>query len=156
MASIQTGPSGGRRRRPVDAEVALIPFIDLLLCCVMFLLVTAVWNQMASVDTNQPTPGGDEISPPPSEPELVLRIVEQGYVLGSDVGDRVTIPRSNEAWDGTALREHLQARRGIDSPDTRLVVSPDDGIDYEAVVAAMDTATGAGYREVSLTAATGL
>lgn len=155
MASIQVG-SGRRGRRPVDADVALIPFIDLLLCCVMFLLVTAVWNQLESIRANQATPGAEEAAPPPSAPELVLRIAEQGYVLGSDVGDRIDIPRSGGSWDAQALREHLEARRRMDSADTRLVVAPDDGIRYETVVGAMDTVTGAGYAEVSLTPAAGM
>ena len=46
MASISTGGGDGHGKKSVDAEIPLIPFIDLLLCCVMFLLVTAVWNKL--------------------------------------------------------------------------------------------------------------
>jgi biopolymer transport protein ExbD len=35
----------------------LIPFIDFLLCLVAFLLVTAVWSQMARLQTNAQVPG---------------------------------------------------------------------------------------------------
>src|SRR6187397_2338548 len=57
MASIDTG-SGSSRRKAVDATLPLVPFIDLLLCCVMFLLVTAVWNELAVLSVTQQVPGG--------------------------------------------------------------------------------------------------
>jgi biopolymer transport protein ExbD len=56
MASLDID-TGGSGKKPVDASIPLIPFIDLLLCCVMFLLVTAVWNQLASIDASQQVPG---------------------------------------------------------------------------------------------------
>jgi biopolymer transport protein ExbD len=46
MASISTKAHGGGRKS-LNPSIALVPpFIDLLLCCVMFLLVTAVWNDL--------------------------------------------------------------------------------------------------------------
>ena len=56
MATIQVG-AGGHGKRAVDHEIPLIPFIDLLLCCVMFLLVTAVWNRLAQMSSPLETPG---------------------------------------------------------------------------------------------------
>jgi biopolymer transport protein ExbD len=41
------GSSGGRRN--VDAELNLIPFIDLLSVCILFLLMTAVWVEIAKM-----------------------------------------------------------------------------------------------------------
>jgi len=64
MASIDTGARGGGRKS-VDSNIPLIPIIDLLLCCIMFLLVTAVWNALASVDVSQRVPGNpsaDEVA----------------------------------------------------------------------------------------------
>lgn len=55
MAGISVGGRGGKREP--NSEIPLVPFIDLLLCCVMFLLVTAVWNQLAQIDANQRQPG---------------------------------------------------------------------------------------------------
>src|SRR6185436_17948432 len=52
MASI--GPSATRgRRRSLDAEINLVPFIDLLSMCICFLLMTAVWTQLASLEVKQ-------------------------------------------------------------------------------------------------------
>ncbi len=61
MAGIDVGGHGSKR--PVNQEVPLIPFIDFLLCLVMFLLVTAVWSQMARINADARVPG-----PPKDEP----------------------------------------------------------------------------------------
>lgn len=65
MAGIEVGGAAGKR--PSNHEIPLIPFIDFLLCLVAFLLVTAVWSQMARINADARVPG-----PPRDEP-----IVEQ-------------------------------------------------------------------------------
>ncbi len=88
MATLEVG-SGRSRRRAVDTQIPLIPFVDLLLCCVMFLLVTAVWNELGGHDVVQQIPGqpeADAVATP--RLELVLQLRHQGYVLASTAGDR--------------------------------------------------------------------
>jgi biopolymer transport protein ExbD len=41
MGGMSVG-SGHAGKKSLDSDIPLVPFIDLLLCCVMFLLVTAV------------------------------------------------------------------------------------------------------------------
>jgi len=51
MASVGDSGSGGRRS--LDAEINLTSFIDLLSVCVCFLLVSAVWVQIGSLEVKQ-------------------------------------------------------------------------------------------------------
>ena len=44
---------GGKGRKSLDAEVNLVPFIDLLSMCICFLLMTAVWVEMGAVNVKQ-------------------------------------------------------------------------------------------------------
>ena len=53
--SVDGGPRG--RRRPVSAELNLVAYIDLLTCMVSFLLITAVWAQLARLPVSQHQPG---------------------------------------------------------------------------------------------------
>src|SRR5258705_6345863 len=104
MGGINVGGGHGGKKA-VDSEIPLIPFIDLLLCCVMFLLVTAVWNQLASIDTAQNVPG--ERTPDVSKMDplrLVLQVSGDGYVLSSTAGDQIAIPKVGDAYDVSALR----------------------------------------------------
>jgi biopolymer transport protein ExbD len=77
MAGISVGSGGDTSgRRPVNSELPLIPFIDFLLCLVAFLLVTAVWSQMARLGAHAQVPG-DKSAPPPGNPEpRVLHVGE--------------------------------------------------------------------------------
>ena len=73
MAGIDVGGGHGGKRA-VNQELPLIPFIDFLLCLVMFLLVTAVWSQMARINADARVPGPprpqDEMDEPPKEKDL--------------------------------------------------------------------------------------
>ena len=44
---------GSGRRRSLDAELNLVPFIDLLSMCICFLLMTAVWMEIGNVSVKQ-------------------------------------------------------------------------------------------------------
>lgn len=157
MASIKTGSEAGGKKA-VDADIPLVPFIDLLLCCVMFLLVTAVWNQLASVQVHQqtPTPDSTPAEPPPAEPRLVLLVQQSGFVLASDVGDRIDIPKNGDVYDLEALRDRLVERRRVDANRTSIVIAPEDGVVYQSVMRTMDVATGAGYGDIALENAGGV
>lgn len=61
MAGIDVGGHSGKRS--LNSEIPLIPFIDFLLCLVSFLLITAVWTQMARINADARVPG-----PPNPEP----------------------------------------------------------------------------------------
>ena len=71
---MSSGNGGGRRT--VDTEINLIPMIDLLVCIVSFLLITAVWSQMARVNADAQVPGppdpDKELDPTP--PEKMLHV----------------------------------------------------------------------------------
>lgn len=70
MAGIDVGGHGGKRS--TNHEIPLIPFIDFLLCLVAFLLVTAVWTQMARIAADAKVPG----PPRDDQPEEVKQVKE--------------------------------------------------------------------------------
>jgi biopolymer transport protein ExbD len=150
MASIETGQvvTG---KKAVDASITLIPFIDLLLCCVMFLLVTAVWNQLASIDAVQNTPGATSPDEPKSnEIELQVLLNAQGFVVSTTAGDSLAIPRVDGALDIAGLCERLDEYRKA-YPDKRVInVAADDGIVFESVIATMDAVRSRGFSAITL------
>ena len=156
MASIDTG--GGRGgKKAVDQEIPLIPFIDLLLCCVMFLLVTAVWNQLAAMNANQQIPGKatteDEI-PEDEKVKLILQVRNTGYVLASSAGESVAIQKrvtgNQRTYDVDELNTKLNEWKQAWDKRDDLIVAPEDGVQYQDVITAMDAATAAGFPQLSL------
>lgn len=152
MASISAGGGHGGKKS-VDHSIPLVPFIDLLLCCVMFLLVTAVWNQLARINANQQQPGQPQMdTPPPEDPQvkLILQVQNTGYVLATTAGERTEIPKNGDAYDVTELIEKLKERRELEPNRKDLTIAPEDGILYEDVVKTMDVVVGQGYEAMSL------
>jgi biopolymer transport protein ExbD len=152
MAGISAGGGHGGKKN-VDHSIPLVPFIDLLLCCVMFLLVTAVWNQLARINANQQQPGQPQMdTPPPQEPQikLILQVKNGEYVLATTSGDSTTIPKNGDAYDIEELVKKLKERRELEPNRKDITVAPEDGVRYEDVVKAMDTVVGQGYEAMSL------
>ena len=156
MASIETG-GGGSTKKPVNQEIPLIPFIDLLLCCVMFLLATAVWNQLAAMNANQQVPGqaSTEDAPPEDEKvKLILQVRNSGYVLGSSAGESIDIRKrvvaDQREFDVDELKAKLaQWKQAWDNRED-LIVAPEDGVRYEDVIVAMDVASASGFIILSM------
>jgi len=152
MASISTGGGHGGKKS-LDSEIPLVPFIDLLLCCVMFLLVTAVWNQLARLNANQQTPGqvtSEDQPPPEDEVKLYLQVQNTGYILSSTAGDNIPIAKNGDAYNIADLQTKLQERHRLEPDRTKITVAPEDGVLYRDVIQAMDIAVGEGYSDVSL------
>ena len=144
---------GGGGKKNVDSEIPLVPFIDLLLCCIMFLLVTAVWNKLARIDANQQQPGREAPMDAPEEEEnirLFLQVKNTGYVLAATDGTNIDIPKNGEDFDLEGLREKLRDRREQEPNRRDLIVAPEDGVMYQDVVATMDIVVGEGYESMSL------
>jgi biopolymer transport protein ExbD len=139
MASIQVG--GASSRKSLDSELPLVPFIDLLLCCVMFLLVAAVWNRLSSVEVSSPSAGPADLSAP--APSLTLSMSAERWLLVTSESARFEMP----AGDVVALSEALTSRT---AREDELVVAPDDGVAYDAVIAAIDVALADGIVNVSM------
>ena len=145
------GGHGGKKS--VDHEIPLIPFIDLLLVCVMFLLATAVWNEMARVNANQRQPGQDapeDEEPPEETVKLILQIQNSGYVLADTTGTRQVIAKQGEQFDLVELRAKLRERKQLEPNREDIIVAPEDGVLYNDVVQAMDMIVGEGFPNMSL------
>ncbi|MFK7992000.1 MAG: ExbD/TolR family protein [Sandaracinaceae bacterium] len=152
MASISVGGGPGGKKS-VDSEIPLVPFIDLLLCCVMFLLVTAVWNQLASVEGALDTPGSpdSEMTQVEDRIPLIVRLTEAGVTLSSEAGDRIDVPLTADGeLDGEALHEQLSARHRLEPNEDTAIVTADDGVRYARMIAAMDVVSASGYPRVTV------
>lgn len=153
MASIDSGGGGHGGKKSVDQELPLIPFIDLLFCCVMFLLATAVWNQLARISANQRVPGQAQTQEQPPEDErvkLILQVQNSGYVLASSAGDRITMRKEGDSYPLEELRTKIQERKRLEPNRRDIIVAPEDGVRYQDVVEAMDLVVGEGLEEMSL------
>lgn len=152
--------------RSLDVELNIVPFIDLMSCLVAFLLVAAVWIQIARLEVQ---PAGRARDAPPcldgacDEPRLsVLLDADAIWVGVSRVNDFQRIPRGAAGYDWpqleAALRQHKASAffdhtAAIEVAANSTAAHP---IDYQALIAAMDIAVQAGFVDVGLTDPSGL
>ena len=151
MASIGVGGAQGARK-VLSTEIPLTPFIDLLLCCVMFLLVTAVWNQLASLDAQARAQASQGVDAPVEDAlKLAVHVSQAGYEVTTGAGDRVVLPRQQGQLDVAALRERMKSLRTSLPANAMLTLLADDGVPMASVTSTMDTLRGAGFAAITLT-----
>jgi len=151
MAGIDIGAPSARRA--LNRELTLVPFSDFLLCIVAFLLVTAVWSQMARVEASASAPGKVSTLLPAEEPVLHVDMrSEDHFVLswrtGDTVIDEATVLRKATAG-GLAFPVLASAvvegwtRRGshrgaTDAAHDRAILHAANSAPFEDVIAVID------------------
>src|SRR5690606_16411798 len=74
MGGIDIETSG--RKRPLNTDLQLVPYIDMLMVTVAFLLITAVWSTNGRINADAQVPGNiDDI--PISAPDRTLHVYVQ-------------------------------------------------------------------------------
>lgn len=157
MAGIDVGGHGGKRA--ANHEIPLIPFIDFLLCLVMFLLVTAVWSQMARIQADAKVPGPPkETEQDKIEKEKELHVEMRGerrfqliWKEGSTVINTIDVPRKEvvvgngdvtypdlakkieEEWKANGAH-----RASSDKKFDRAVLHSDNTTEFKHIIAVLD------------------
>src|SRR5207245_9184528 len=102
MAGAAPQPHTKVGKKALDAEINLVPFIDLLSCCISFLLITAVWTQLARMDVQQKgqgAAGSTDEKPPEPTVNLTLYIDKDGYTFAKSTGENTPTPMNGDDND---------------------------------------------------------
>lgn len=145
-------PGGGSgRARSVNAELNLVPFIDLLCSIITFLLATAVWSQTEVIAVDQavgPPEMIDDFEPHP--PPMTLHVRADGVWIGRNVETGKNYPKNSGAYDWTRVEADLAADHDAFPEETQVVLVTDDGVPYEHMVMALDLSRAHGYEQTLL------
>ena len=146
----------GNSNRKQNVDLNLVPFIDLMSVCIIFLLITAVWTQVSMIQLGSSIYSNktdDKPIPPPPFSEVVLRIdiLEQGFrlVVGKDQ-TLIPVLSANE-YDQKTLIEKLKETKAKYPSKVDGITSIHDKIIYKHLVAAMDALLQSGFDQVSIT-----
>jgi len=142
-------PEGGGKRT-LDFDLNLVPFIDLLSCCISFLLITAAWTQLARIETIQKVEAAGGAGGKP-EDKVQLVVFDWGYeLLPPGQTESCGIKKQGGVYDHRMLRRELQRLRTEKPEMTIAAVAADDKLDFIEVVGVMDICVDLGLINVSL------
>jgi biopolymer transport protein TolR len=148
MAGAAPQPAAKGGKKALDAEINLVPFIDLLSCCISFLLITAVWTQIAGLQV------ASSGAPPVEQKQeatvdLKLLLTEKGYSLTMP-GAQLDIPKVSGAFDRKALAEKIRTLKANLPEQSAITLQPEDAVAYDDLVSTVDTCLGEQLRNVTV------
>ena len=144
----------GRTSRSSDFEIDLVPCIGLLSILTTFLVATAVWNQLMTLQVDQAIQDPNAPPPPPMEtpppPPMTVHIRGDGVYIGRELATGSNLPKIEDAYDWTQVREIMEKDREELPSETQVVIVTDDGVEYQHMVAALDMSRELGYDKTLL------
>ena len=153
MAQIEEKGSG----RASTIDLNLVPFIDLMSVCIIFLLITAVWTQVSMIQIGSSIYGkknsDEQVEPPPrAEIPFRLDVRNEGYrvVIGQQSN---LIPKINGQYDDKTLVNELKKIKELYPEKSDAIVTVLDDLPYESLIKGMDGLLTAGFPEISVATA---
>src|SRR5215471_1530663 len=92
------GSSGKGKKKPLDATINLVPFIDLMAVTISFLIMTAVWTQIGRLQVAQSgnSTENDTQEKPTVPVMLLISDKELRLTAGTTAFDPIPITRDNK------------------------------------------------------------
>ena len=129
--------SRGRGRRTIN-EINMVPFIDVMLVLLIIFMVTAPMLTPGMIDV--PSVGKGK-----NVPKVVAQVI-----VNKDGSLQLKTPDATRAVTQREVGEAALRWQKDQSKDTAVIISADKGVQYEAVVKAMDALQKAGVQRVGL------
>ncbi|MEY2685135.1 MAG: hypothetical protein RJA09_2279 [Pseudomonadota bacterium] len=127
------------RKAPAEEpEINLIPFIDVLLVVLIFLMLTTTYSRFTELQVNLPVADADPVKTPPRE--IAVAVAQDGRYA---INGRLT--------NSQAVEELVQGLRAAASgqSDNVVVIRADAATTHQAVVNVMDAARRAGLSQIT-------
>ncbi|MFM7000562.1 MAG: ExbD/TolR family protein [Limnohabitans sp.] len=125
-----------KNRGTPEPEINLIPFIDVLLVVVIFLMLTTSWTRLTEINLTLPAADAQKQTDRPKQ--IILSVTAQGqYAINkSPVG-------------GSTVSALAAVLTPLASKDMTLVISADAMASHQAVVNAMEAARRSGLSQIT-------
>ncbi len=127
-----------RGRSHDEPEINLIPFIDVLLVIIIFLMLTTTYAKFSGLEINLPTADASQQNEQPNEVNVAVTATGQILVNQAVLG----------VADVRSISEALRRAAG-DRSDPVIVINADAKATHQSVVDIMQAAQSAGYPRIS-------
>ena len=121
-----------------EPEINLIPFIDILLVVLIFLMATTTYSKYTELQVNLPVADADAARTQPKE--IIVSVGKEGrYAVG-----RTVLPSTDVA----ALVQALQAQAN-GQQDVVVVINADSATSHQSVINVMEAARRSGLNQIT-------
>lgn len=147
-----TPAKGGKKN--VDFVVNLIPMIDFLSVLISFLLLTAVWTQLARINADQAV--SQNMTSPPDNPEKVKNVnilLTANECIMNVSGEKppTRIARTPEDKYLKDLRRTFnEAKQRVDKTTAKVMLAAEDTVPYKNIIQVMDVSIDLGLTGVTV------
>jgi biopolymer transport protein ExbD len=130
-----------RTQRPIEPEINLIAFIDVLLVILIFLMLSSTYNKYTEVQLNLPSANTDVQKEHPQE--ILVSVTSDGqYAVNKQVLPQRGVKALTQALTQAAL--------GMDKP--MLVISADAMAPHQSVITVMEAGKTSGINAITFVA----
>lgn len=147
--------NSGQRQASVDLN--LVPFIDLMSVCIIFLLITAVWTQISMIQLGTSVYGlqADEAAealPPAPHEQVIFQvdILPQGYNVAFDSKNWSVPVIVKGKYDHVAFLKLVQGFKKRYPKKVDVIVTSKNSMLYKDLIQAMDLLLKAGFSGISI------
>lgn len=151
--------------KSVNVDLNIVPFIDLLSCLTAFLLVSAVWVNIAQINIQPKGKSRDQQVIEEGDPVRISVLIQAdkiwvGLSRINEFQELAKLPSGEHDWVKleSTLKEHKSSSFFADKAELELAAESTAGneVSYQDVIQAMDIAIKTGFLDVGLSDPQGL
>jgi biopolymer transport protein ExbD len=133
-----------RKPRPEEPEINLIPFIDVLLVVLIFLMLSTTYSKFTELQLTLPSAEADKLRDRPAE--IIVSVAADGrYAVNRQAVEGRNVDKLSAALAAAAK----------DQKDPVIIVSADATAAHQSVINVLDAARRAGLPRLTFAAQTG-
>jgi biopolymer transport protein ExbD len=121
---------------PAEPDINLIPFIDVLLVILIFLMLTTTWSKFNELNLSLPTANAEQ-SPPESQTWVVSVNAQGLYAVN---GNKI---------EGRTAQDLVIALSSMNKTQARLLIKADASATHQAVVNVLEAARTQGISKIA-------
>lgn len=125
-----------RKNTPAEPEINLIPFIDILLVVVIFLMLSTTWSKLTEINLSLPVANDQKQTDKPKQ--IILSVSAQGAFTIN----KLPVP-------GRTVAALVNTLTPLAEKGTILVISADAASSHQSVVNAMEAARRSGLSQLT-------
>jgi biopolymer transport protein ExbD len=143
-------------KRSMDANINLVPYIDLLMTLLTFLVMTAVWTQLAVLEVQNSSGGPQDEQDKPDEeppPNIFVILTETDIKVQEEGQEMKPFNKMADGYDWDGINGELKNLKDARPERVQVTVKPEDSVPFDAIAKVIDLATGVELTGITMQAA---